>query len=148
MPTAGDDAADDDDDCVSGYWRHQFTNQYVVTRCQGTYSVTIMHKQKGKKRGTDETLVGITRRDTNGNYTWGRTHKLRIYDGTLVWDALPGKKTTWTRRRRRPPRVQFSADEISLGVPMSELRDRLAACLVSSWPTVSLCDIVTQPTTS
>ena len=78
MPTAGDDAADDDDDCVSGYWRDQFTNEYVVTRCQGTYSVTIMHKQRGSKRGTNETLVGIIRRDTNGRYTWGRTHKLRI----------------------------------------------------------------------
>ena len=49
MQTAGDGAADDYEDPVRGDWRDQFTNEYTVTRCQGTYSVTITHRQ-GKKR--------------------------------------------------------------------------------------------------
>ena len=48
MSTAVDGAADDDDEPFSGNWRDQFTNEYTVTGCKGTYSVTINHKQDGK----------------------------------------------------------------------------------------------------
>ena len=73
------------DDPVRGDWRDQFTNEYTVTRCQGTYSVTITHRQKDKKRGKTETLAGIISRDTNGDYTWGITHKLHLRGGSLLW---------------------------------------------------------------
>ena len=93
MSTAVDGAADDDDDPFSGNWRDQFTNEYTVTGCKGTYSVTINHKQDGAKCGTTETLAGIIKRDANGGYTWGITHKLHIRDdGNLVWNALKEDK--------------------------------------------------------
>ena len=154
MQTAGDGAADDYDDPVRGDWRDQFTNEYTVTRCQDAYSVTITYKQKIKKCRKIETLADIIRRDTNRDYTWGRTHKLHICDGILVWKALTEGKLSWTWRRCRRPR-SFRPDETSLNVPMSELQERLKACLVSSLPTErtecasdSLYEFMSQPTSS
>ncbi len=83
MQTAGDGAADDNDDPVRGNWRDQLTNEYTVTRYQDIYSVTITHKQ-GNKCGTTETLKGIISRDTSGDYTWGITHKLHLRGGSLL----------------------------------------------------------------
>ena len=69
MSTAVDGAADDDDEPFSGNWRDQFTNEYTVTGCKGTYSVTINHNQDSKNRGTTEKLAEIIKRDANGGYT-------------------------------------------------------------------------------
>ena len=82
------------------------------------------------------TLVGVIERDTNGQYAWGITHELHICDETVLeWRARPNtnrKKWIWRRIRRPRPRVQFDADEKSGNVTMSELQQRLAACLRSS----------------
>ena len=69
MQTAGDGAADDNDDPVRGDWRDQFTNEYTVTRYQGTYSVNITHRQ-GKNveqlRRLKLSLAVIRRETTHG----------------------------------------------------------------------------------
>ena len=77
---------------------------------------------------------GIIQRDTNGQYTWGITHELHICDETVLeWRAKPNtKKKDWMWSRIRRQRVQFDADEKSGNVTMSELQQRLAACLRSS----------------
>ena len=131
MSTAVDGAADDDDEPFSGNWRDQFTNEYTVTGCKGTYSVTINHNQDSKKRGTTEKLAEIIKRDANGGYTWGKTHKLHIReDGNLVWNALTEGKKSWYWTKRRCPR-SFSPRETSLQVSMTELQRRLKQCLGS-----------------
>ena len=152
MPTAVDGEADDDDDRVSGYWRDQFTNEYMVTHCQDAYSVTITYKQKGEIYRKTETLADIIRRDANGGYSWGITHKLHIRDdGILVWNALNEGKKPWTWTQRRCPRL-FSPSETSLQVSMTDLQRRLKKCLESPLSTNmtecashSVCAFVSPP---
>ena len=152
MSTAVDGAADDDDEPFSGNWRDQFTNEYTVTGCKGTYSVTINHKQDGAECGTTETLAGIIKRDANGGYTWGITHKLHIRDdGNLVWNALKEGKKPWEWTQRRCPR-SFSPSETSLQVSMTDLQRRLKKCLESPLSTNmtecashSVCAFVSPP---
>ncbi len=92
-PTAHDDAADDDDDRVCGQWRDQWDNEYVVTRCQGSYSVVVTHMQTCKKHDTTQTFEDIIKHDANGQYAWGLTHELRIGDGSVLeWRAMPHTK--------------------------------------------------------
>ena len=141
MSTAVDGAADDDDEPFSGNWSDQFTDEYTVTGCKGTYSVTIKYKQDSKKRGTTEKLEEIIIRDASGGYTWGKTHKLLIREnGNVDWTALTGGKQSWYWRKGPCPR-SFSPRETSLQVPMTELQRRLKLCLGST-----LSDELTQPT--
>ena len=133
-PTAHDDAADNDDDRVCGQWRDQWDNEYVVTRCQGSYSVVVTYRQRGRRQGKTQTFEDIIKRDTNGQCAWGITHELHIRAETVLeWRARPKtKRKDWIWSRVRGPRVQFDANEKSGNVTMSKLQQRLAACLSSS----------------
>ena len=135
-PTAVDDAVGNDDERVCGQWRDQWDNEYVVTRCQSSYSVVVRYLQRCKKQGTTQTFEGIINRDTNGQYTWGNptiSHELHIRDETVLeWRAKPkGTKKDWIWSRIRRPRVQFDAQEKTWNVTMCELQQRLAECLRS-----------------
>ena len=92
-PTALDDAVGNDDERVCGQWRDQWDNEYVVTRCQSSYSVVVRYLQRCKKQGTTQTFEGSINRDTNGQYTWGNptiSHELHIRDETVLeWRAKP-----------------------------------------------------------
>ena len=135
-PTAHDDAADNDDDRVCGQWRDQWDNEYMVTRCQGSYYVVVTYLQVYNKQGTTQTFEDIIKRDKNGQYAWGNptiTHELHVRDETVLeWRARPkANRKDWIWSRIRGPRVQFDAHEKSGNVTMSELRQRLAECLIS-----------------
>ena len=88
--------ADNDDDRVCGQWRDQWNNEYLVTRCQGSYSVVVTYLQVCKKHGTTKTFEDIIKRDANGQYTWGNpriTHDLHINDETVLeWRAMPNTR--------------------------------------------------------
>ena len=132
MSTAVEGAADDDADPVSGNWTDQYTNDYTVTGCKGTYSVTVTYKQDSKKHGSTQTFEEIIKRDASGGYTWGKTHKLLIREnGNVDWIALTDGKQSWYWRKRPCPR-SFSPRETSLQVQMTELQRRLKLCLGST----------------
>ena len=88
--------ADNDDDRVCGHWRDQWDNEYVVTRCQGSYPVVATYLQVCKKQGTEQKFDDIIKYDTNGQYAWGNpriTHELHIRDDTVLeWRAMPNTK--------------------------------------------------------
>ena len=128
--------ADNDDDRVCGQWRDQWNNEYLVTRCQGSYYVVVTYLQVCKKYGTTKTFEDIIKRDANGQYTWGNpriTHDLHIHDETVFeWRAMPNtRRKHWIWSRIRGQRVQLDANEKSGNVTMHELQQRLAACMRS-----------------